>query len=360
MTFRRHPQHLLLMLFASFVMVQPIKAAETVLSPPRSEQTSPSERLEVIRSAAVLFLDSLDAAERSATQFDFSNMSRTDWHFVPKDRTGLSFKQMTLPQRRAARVLMRSTLSEKGYFKASSIMMLEQVLRTMEADRPGAIERRDPEKYWIAIYGDPTGDQPWAWRLEGHHLSLNFTLADKQFASVTPLFFGSNPAEIRTGPQRGLRVLGEEVDQAHTLLLSLTAEQQDKAIISPTAPADILSRPGVSIAEIPRQGIAAESMTAKQQSLLSSMIAILVHHLRPQLANQELRAIQTAGMERVHFAWAGSKSLAEKHYFRLHGPTFLLEYDNAQGNHAHMVWHSADDDFGAATLKRHYEEHSHE
>src|SRR5690606_19093335 len=137
---------------------------------------------------------------------------RTDWHFVPKDRIGVKWGDMNIEQRRAAHNLLRTALSSQGYLKATTIMSLESELRRIESSRPGVNNIRDPEKYWFALFGDPTGDEPWGWRIEGHHLSLNFSSVTGQVASVTPAFFGSNPAELRDGFRAGLRILGKEED----------------------------------------------------------------------------------------------------------------------------------------------------
>ncbi|MEM8945247.1 MAG: DUF3500 domain-containing protein [Planctomycetota bacterium] len=312
-----------------------------------------------MREAAIDFLASLDETLRVQATFEFQGSERTDWHFIPKDRVGVSFKEMTLPQRRAARVLMRSVLSEKGYFKATTIMSLEQVLRALEAGRENVENIRDPEKYWFAVFGNPAGQQPWGWRVEGHHLSLNFTSVDGAIVGTAPIFMGSNPAEVRQGSLVGLRVLGTEEDQARKLMSLLSAEQKAKAIFSDQAPRDVYTVPGKTIDLGTPVGIAAEEMTPRQRALLKQMVASFLRHLRNQLAVEEIHAVEKAGIKKIHFAWAGGLSREENHYFRLHGPTFVLEYDNAQGNHAHLVWHSKDSEFGAAALRQHYETSPH-
>lgn len=310
-----------------------------------------------MQTAAVAFLDSLTPELRGQATFAFDDKQRTDWHFVPKDRAGVSFREMTLQQRRAARKLMRSVLSEKGYFKATTIMSLERVLRTMEADRENVSEIRHPEKYWFAIFGDPNGQEPWSWRVEGHHLSLNFTSVDGVVQGTTPLFLGANPAEVRVGPRAGLRVLGDEEDQARELIAALDDSQRKQAIISSQAPADVLTVPGEPLDIGAPQGLAAAEMSESQQHLLTGMVASLANHLKASLAESEVAKIEAAGINQLHFAWAGSLNPDEKHYFRLHGPTFILEYDNAQGNHVHLVWHSSTNNFAAQVLHAHYQQH---
>lgn len=312
-----------------------------------------------MKQAAIEFLGSLDHELLKQSKFKFDGPERTDWHFIPKDRVGVSFKEMTLVQRRAARVLMRSALTEKGYLKSVTIMSLEQVLRLLEADRENVNEIRDPEKYWFAVFGDPAADKPWGWRVEGHHLSLNFTSVGGVVAGSAPIFFGSNPAEVRVGPKIGLRVLGHEEDQARALMSALTAEQKTQAIIAPQAPKDVLTVPGQPIDIGAPAGLSAAAMTKRQRAMLRAMVVSFLRHLQPGIINQEIREIDESGIGKIYFAWMGSLDPTEKHYFRVHGPTFILEYDNAQGNHAHVVWHSQENDFGAAVLHRHYQESPH-
>jgi len=310
-----------------------------------------------MQAAAEVFLDSLSPELREQASFEFDDKQRTDWHFIPKDRLGVSFGEMNLDQRRAARKLMRSVLSDKGYLKATTIMSLERVLRLMEADRENVSEIRNPENYWFAIYGDPAGEKPWGWRVEGHHLSLNFTSVDGVVAGTTPLFLGANPAEVRVGPRVGLRVLGDEEDQARALMATLDEAQRQQTIISSQAPGDVLTVPGEPIDIGAPKGLAASEMTEQQQIMLTDMVESLAHHLKASLAEAEVAKIESAGIEQLHFAWAGSLDPEQKHYFRLHGPTFVLEYDNAQGNHVHLVWHSSKNNFAAQVLHGHYQRH---
>ncbi|TWT36507.1 hypothetical protein KOR34_14130 [Posidoniimonas corsicana] len=321
---------------------------------------APSTQLEVneqMRQAAIDFLAALPPETRGQTTFPFDSAERTGWNFVPMERSGTPLKAMTLEQRRAARRLMRSALSDKGYLKATTIMSLEQVLRLIEADRENVEGIRDQEKYWFGVFGDPAGEGPWGWRVEGHHLSLNFTSDGRLVVSATPLFLGANPHEVRVGPRIGLRALGEEEDNARQLMASLSEEQRDKVIIQPAAPRDVHTLPGAPIDLGAPAGLALADMTPKQQTLLKTLVRDLVQHLRPELANEELRAIEQAGYGKLHFAWAGGLGPDDNHYFRVHGPTLVLEYDNAQGNHSHLVWHSTENDFGLDSLQKHYERH---
>lgn len=312
-----------------------------------------------MQQATVAFLESLDETQRRQTTFNFDSKHRTDWHFIPKERVGLTFKAMKLEQRRAARALMRAALSEKGYLKAVTVMSLERVLRIMEAGRKGVNNIRNPEKYWFAVFGDPAKGKPWGWRVEGHHLSLNFTSIDGFVSGSTPIFYGSNPAEVRVGPRIGLRVLGSEIDQARALMATFSNQQKLKAIVSATAPNDVLTLPGKPIDIGPPTGISAADMTVVQQEILLQMVSSFLGHLQSALAEKELQSIKKSELEGIHFAWAGSEDPKKNHYFRVQGKTFIYEYDNSQGNHAHVVWHSTENDFGDSVLKRHYQESPH-
>ena len=309
--------------------------------------------------AAGNFLDTLSDDLRKKATFAFDGPERTDWHFIPKERVGVAFKEMNLQQRRAAHRLLKNALSVKGYLKATTIMSLEQILRELEADRPGTVERRDQEKYWFAVFGEPGADKPWGWRVEGHHLSINFSSVSGAIVSSTPLFLGANPAEVRVGPRAGLRVLGDEEDIGRRIMRSLDEEQRKVALIATEAPADVITVPGHEIDLGAPVGIALEEMPRVQRRRVFRLIRELVSNLRGELAAEEMRTIRESQRAKIHFAWAGSLKPGEGHYYRIHGSTFIIEYDNTQNeaNHAHIVWHSLTNDFGLDTLKKHHAEH---
>lgn len=325
---------------------------------------------EEMRVAAVAWLATLDDGLKGKATFDFDSPVRTGWQFVPMERVGVALKEMDLTQRRAARALMRSALSDRGYLKVTTIMSLESVLRRMEADRPNVESIRDQEKYWFAVFGDPsaTDGRPWGWRVEGHHVSLNFAStgpeADDPLAS-TPLFLGANPAEVRVGPRLGLRALGAEDDLGRAVMASLDAEQRAAATIDAEAPDDVAGVPGAPPKIDGPAGLAVAEMNPEQRAKVRALVTAFANVLRPEAADDLLHEIEEAGYDELHFAWAGSlatledPATPERHYFRVHGPTFILELDFQEPNHVHTVWHSTDDDFGLDTLQRHHAEHSH-
>jgi hypothetical protein len=251
---------------------------------------------------------------------------------------------------------MKASLSAVGYGKATNIIQLEDVLRRIESFGLS----RDPENYAFTIFGNPGASAPWAWRVEGHHLSLNFTLVPGQPVALTPAFMGANPAEVPSGPKKGQRALAAEQDLGRALAQSLTAAQRARSVIAAESLGDIVTGPGRADSLATPAGLPLADMTGDQRSLAAKLIEEYARNMRSELAEQELRRMTEAGSERVHFAWAGPLEPGRAHYYRLHGPTLLIEYDNTQNNanHIHSVWHDPWRDFGQDLLRAHYE-HGH-
>ena len=311
---------------------------------------------------AARLLGSLTPEQRRLGAFAFAADERTHWHFIPTEmfpRNGLMIRAMTEPQRRLAHDLMKVGLSQRGYLTASSIMDLETVLKALEAAQRAAAPRppqtapleRDPEKYFFSIFGTPSPSGTWGWRVEGHHVSLHFTIVNGTLVAASPSFFGSNPAEVREGPKKGLRILGAEEDAARALLQSLDPAQRAKAIIDPTAPGDMVTMANVDITPLSPSGLAAEAMTAGQRDLLMKLLDVYTG----KMAADRLAKIRQAGADKIAFAWAGETERGKKHYYRVQGPTFLIEFDNTQndGNHIHSVWRDFNGDFGRDLLRDH-------
>lgn len=302
-------------------------------------------------SRAKEFLTTLDATQRTKAQLPFDTEERFNWHFVPRPRAGLSLKEMSAAQREAAFALLRAGLSEKGYTKAEAIRALEPVLAEIERNPA----RRDPDLYYLTIFGDPSHGT-WGWRYEGHHLSQNWTIVRGDSVASSPQFFGSNPAEVTSGPRKGTRVLGAEEDLARALVTTLSDSQRAKAVIARDAPDDILTGSARRAAIDGNRGIAHGELTPEQRGML---VAILDEYAGAQprvLAQQRLDRIRAASLDRVTFAWMGGLARGEGHYYRVQGPTFLIEYDNTQNgaNHVHAVWRDFQGDFGEDLLAAHY------
>ena len=324
----------------------------------RPAPVAPNTAAEITREAAA-FLATLNAEQRAQATFDFSSDERLNWHYVPRPRLGLPRGEMDAAQLEAADSLMASGLSPAGFKKAKDITQLELILGRIERDEGEVRFDRNPDLYFFSVFGGPGGNEPWGWRVDGHHLSLNFTVVDGDILSPTPSFFGANPAEVKQGPQKGLRILREEEDLAKELFLSLEPDQRDLAVIYRDAPSDIITRAGrrVDIAE--RVGLPAELMSAGQRQLLISLLKVYIERKPPDVAQSALRKVEEEGLNNILFGWAGSHRRGQRHYYRIHGPSFFVEYDNTQNmaNHIHSVWRDITGDFGFDVLQAHYQQH---
>jgi len=317
-------------------------------------------------AAASKFVASLTPEQKEQGAFAFDSDERMHWHFIPTEmfpRKGLLVRAMSEPQRKLAHDLMKASLSQRGYMTASQIMDLENVLGAIErAQREGgrggeaarALER-DPEKYFFSIFGTPSTKSTWGWRVEGHHVSLHFNVVNGTLVASSPTFFGSNPAEVREGPKKGLRILGAEEDAARALLGALDASQKPKAIIDGTAPGDMVTMANVNINPLSPTGISYDAMTPAQRDLLMKLVDVYTGYMPADVAAERTERLKKAGVGKIAFAWAGETERGKKHYYRIQGPTFLVEYDNTQndGNHIHSVWRDFDGDFGRDLLREH-------
>lgn len=312
---------------------------------------------EQMAEAAEAWLDALDDTQRKRATYAVQDNERENWHFVPRARNGVPLRDMTEPQRKLARQLVAAGLSDRAVLTTDAIIALEDVLHAME----GAA-RRDRGLYYFTVFGTPSAEGTWGWRLEGHHLSVNFLLVDGTKYSATPMFFGANPAEVRIEhAQKGRRALAAEEDRARALLDSFTPEQRQVAVISERAPGDIITGSDREAKLATPSGLAYPAMTPAQQKSLRELVEVYAGRLRPELARAELQAIADAGWNAVHFAWAGSIERGRPHYYRIHGPAFVIEYDNVQdgGNHIHTTWRDFKGDFGRDLLREHHlEAHS--
>jgi hypothetical protein len=307
----------------------------------------------VMTQAANHFLASLTPEQRAQATFKFEDDERLNWHFIPKPRKGLPLKDMTPPQKHLAQALLSAGLSQKGYIKAVSIMSLEDVLRILEKDSG---ERRNPEGYFFTIFGEPSDRGTWAYRVEGHHVSQNFTVAGGKVVDQ-PSFFGANPAEVKEGPRKGLRVLAAEEDLGRSLVESLDDGQKKVAIVDQTAYKDILTMASRKAAlEGQPSGLAASKLNSSQFELLIKLLDEYASNVPEQLAQARMDQIKKAG-KNMYFAWTGPIGRGEPHYYRVQAPAFLIEYDNTQNgaNHIHSVWRDFNGDFGMDMLKEHYQ-----
>jgi hypothetical protein len=315
--------------------------------------------------AAAKFLTSLTPEQRQKAAFAFESEERLKWHFIPTEmfaRNGLIVGDMTEAQRKAAHALLQAGLSQRGYMTTTAIMELETVLGVLEEAarqaNPGGrgnVLVRDPVKYYFSVFGTPSARGAWGWRVEGHHVSLNFTVVNGNLLASSPTFFGSNPAEVREGPKKGLRILSAHEDSARALLMALDETQRKQAVFDPAAPNDIATMNALDIKPLSPGGIAADRLTAAQREMLMAVIDAYVGVMPPDIAAERLDKIKKAGVEKISFAWAGDAARGQRHYYRVQGPTFLIEYDNTQNNanHVHSVWRDFQGDFGRDLLRDH-------
>ena len=309
-----------------------------------------------MNEAAVAFLAALRADQAAIVQMPFEDTNqRLNWHYIPRDRPGLALREMESHQRRKCFELLDTALGQHARTKARTIISLESILAAVEG--PQRRFCRDPELYHVVIFGSPGGGAAWSWRFEGHHLSVNCTVVDNQYVVPAPVFFGANPAQVRHGERKGLRALKEEEDVARDLLASLDGEQKKAAIISSDAPDDILTRNSPRVRDYPgTEGLHFKEMTALQREVAIRLIEVYLGRLPKSLADRQRLKLENASLDSTTFAWAGGVNRGQRHYYRLHGPDFLAEYDctQNQANHIHAVWRDLANDFAHDLLKRHY------
>jgi len=321
---------------------------------------------ESMSRTAIDWLATLDADARSRAMRPFADASRTGWHFIPKnDRKGVQLRDMTAAQEEAALALMRSALSRAGYDKSLVIMQLDEILRRLEGDRAKNV--RDPKRYYFTVFGTPSEEGSWGLSVEGHHLSLNFTVRDGKLVDSTPQFMGANPAEVKTTfeglAKAGERVLRDEESLAFDLVGSLDGAGRAKAVISAEPPKEIRAAGEPQPPKEPAVGIPFKELSAAQQSILRRLVETYCSAMPEEVAAERLRLIETRGGEAaagsvhhgwddIHFAWSGSLEPGIGHAYRVEGPTFSIEFVNVQpdaegnpANHIHCVWRDRTGDF---------------
>jgi hypothetical protein len=301
---------------------------------------------------AKAFLSALTPEQAKTAMFPFDSEERFNWHFIPRERKGLPLKDMTPQQKHLAHALLAAGLSQRGYIKATQIMSLEDILRILEKDS-GA--RRNPEGYYFSIFGEPSSTGVWGYRVEGHHFATNFTIVNGKVTG-SPNFYGTNPAEVKDGPRKGLRVLGAEEDAGRELLMALTPEQKKVAVLTRDAYKDIITGASrkASLENQP-SGLSAAKMNQKQRALLQAVIDEYIYNMPEQVAQGRQELVKKAG-NNIQFAWAGVEERGGPHYYRVVSPDFIIEYDNTQNNanHVHSVWRDINGDFGQDLLAQHY------
>ncbi|HKH94303.1 MAG TPA: DUF3500 domain-containing protein [Gemmatimonadaceae bacterium] len=313
--------------------------------------------------AARMALGALSDSTRREATFSFDSTERSNWFYVPIDRKGVTLARMTADARARVDSLLLTGLSPRGFATAKSIIRHESILHAIEAAGPPEMRRfvRDSNKYYLSFFGEPDASTAWGWRVEGHHLSVNYTEIGRSVQVVSPVFFGANPARVPSGPKAGLRILAAEEDLARDLVKMLDAAQRKVAIFSDTALAEIETRNDPKARALKTEGLRAADMTAKQRAQLRRLLDHYAGRVSATARAHAMRDIEDGGFGELRFAWAGGTEVGQAHYYRVHGPTVLVEYDNQQtnANHIHTVWRDLRHDFGGDLLAEHYKAHKH-
>jgi hypothetical protein len=306
-------------------------------------------------TAASAFLASLPEGLRKETRYPLDSGERHDWHFVPRSRNGASLLKLDDAQAELLGPLLATALSPEGLVMARGVIKHENLLREVETASGIDASRRDPGLYYTTIYGEPSVKTPWAWRFEGHHLSLNVTQAPGHPPAIGPVFIGANPATVPAGPQSGFRLLAAEEDLARALITMLPDARRQTATIRDTAFADIVTGNDREV-KLELEGLEASAMSAREQQALRELIGLYAARFVGEAGRDILARMDQAGFGKVRFAWAGGVEPGQPHYYRVHGPSLLIEYDNTQNgaNHIHTVYRDLQRDFGGDLLRAHY------
>jgi len=323
-------------------------------------------------TAATRFLSSLTPEQLKQAAFKLEDAERQNWHFVPdrliepNGRNGISLKSMRADQKALAHALPASALSHRGHLKAMTIMALEKLLFDKEGD-----VNRDPERYYVSIFGTPDAHGTWAWRFEGHHLAINVTIVDGNQFSVTPSFMGSNPGKVADEILAGTEVLKDEDEIALRLAKSLDAEQVKLAMIKDVTPYELVDRERVVWELLTNQnrsadrskfqetGIPFAKLSSEQQTSLLQLANLYTGRFRAEVLAGTRYPTGIADGSKLTFAWLGGTEPGEHHYYRIQSDTFVIEFVNSRNdaNHVHAVWREFDGDFGADLLGDHLREH---
>lgn len=247
------------------------------------------------------FLSSLDSKMKSKIQYTINDDERFDWHFVPRQRNGVALRDFSAKQYQLVMNMLKVSLSEKGYTKATGIVALENVLRDIESRGPNDTYR-DPLNYYVTIFGTPSKDKPWGWRFEGHHISVNFMSDKNEIISSTPSFFGSNPGIVPRGEKKGQELLKQETNLGLKLLNALSTEQKKKAIFSDKALPEIIMSDRLKAEPIEPFGITYKDMSVDQQKILMSLLEVYVNNYQLGFANTLMSKIKKAGVDNLSFA----------------------------------------------------------
>ncbi len=309
--------------------------------------------------AASSFVGTLTSEQMAKMVLPIDSPQRPDWHIIPKDiRKGLQVNEMNETQRDAAMALLKSVLSELGYRKSTQIMQMEKLLKHLEANKKGGAIR-DWTRYYFTVFGQPESSGKWGLSIEGHHLSLNFTIEGDRVISSTPQAMAANPAIVKNenpiGIPLGLRMLRMEETVAFELLQSLSDDQRKIVIVAEQAPRETRTLGVPQPTPEPAAGLAYAKLSEPQKKLLERLVEEYIRAVPDDVAEDRRQAIVAAGWDNVYFSWEGAQQPGIGHYYRIQGPTFLIEFVNTQpdaagnpANHVHCIWRDIRGDFGVS------------
>jgi len=309
-----------------------------------------------VTRTALALLDALDDGQADRARGTLADPRLTEWSYLPGERPGLNLEDLGSAQHALLLEMLRAAHSASGAELAVGAIEVERVRRELTSGAPPSGDR-----YWLRVLGDPSVDEPWGWRINGHHLAVHVVVAGDT-TTLTPHFIGSEPAVIPSGPHTGRRLLGPEEDLARELAAGLDPDQRALGISADVAPADILTRhdPVADPSLLPT-GIGRDLLRPDQRQLLDRLVRRYLDRAPTSYADRCWREAEEAGPDAIRFAWAGptERGPGRGHYYCVTAPDFLIEYDNTQddANHAHSVWRHLRDDFGTDPLRAHYARH---
>lgn len=329
-------------------------AASVLHSPVGAEsslQTTLAERGQALLAA-------LSESQRDDATWPFDDEEREDIHYAPLFLEGVALRDLSARQSSLTAELLDVALSPRGRLTVERIRALEADVRRKEGRIRGALTGRfrDPERYLLALFGSPSADTPWAFRFEGHHLSLNVTSVPGELPATTPLFLGAEPRRVPDGwPSAGVAVLGEEEQVARELVASLDPDQRAEAILPYEGGRGLVLGQVRRVAASQPSGLRRDAMSRAQQELVDRLLEAFIGQWSAPIAAARRSEFEDAGRDAIHFAWTEAESPAGAFYLRLQGPHFLIEIDNTtDGDHVHAVWHDLAGDFGDDLLTQHY------
>jgi hypothetical protein len=320
-----------------------------------SSSSKNKSTIKKMQEAASSFYDNLDAKARNKALFHYLDGERIFWYYPPLNRHGLPLKDMRKELKSLVFTLLETGLSSDAFNQTLQIINHELILKELEIRENIKTFVRDPERYYFTIFGNPKSKDPWGWRFEGHHVSIHFSIWSDKIISVTPLFLGVNPAEVKDGDSKGLRILKKREDLAFELVNSMSKDQHHIATIYENTPKDIITYNSSRVTVPVVEGISWDELKIGQQKLLKLLIAEYVNQVNPNLVKSKLEYLESNTLKSVKFGWAGGINLGEAYYYRIHGGNLFIELDNYQSgaNHVHSVWRDVENDFAQDVLRKH-------